>query len=184
MTEKEHEFKMMLTKDEYHFLLRFFNKMMVQSGLQTNYYYDTRNEDMRKKNVTVRVREKNNRLIGTIKRHLDTQGYSIEERFCVDTIPRVIMLDDTPLWLQGSLRTERKIFKVCDGITMMLDLNRYFDVVDYELEIEYSEVFRKQAEGIMILIRGILERKSKQQSLSKSERFFGFLSDLGGENFA
>ena len=49
MTEKEHEFKMMLTKDEHHFLLRFFDKLMVESGLQTNYYYDTRDEVMRKR---------------------------------------------------------------------------------------------------------------------------------------
>ena len=37
MTEKEHEFKMMLNKDKHHFLLRFFDKLMVESGLQTNY---------------------------------------------------------------------------------------------------------------------------------------------------
>ena len=34
--EKEHELKMMLTKDEHHFLLHFFDKLMVESGLQTN----------------------------------------------------------------------------------------------------------------------------------------------------
>ena len=152
MTEKEHELKMILTKDEYHFLLLFFDKLMVESGLQTNYYYDSRDEAMRKRNVTVRVREKNRKLIGTIKRHLKTDNSSIEEHFRVDTIPRVIMWDGMPLWLQGSLMTERKIFKVCDGITIMLDLNQYLDVVDYELEIEYSDSFRKQAEGILMLI--------------------------------
>ncbi len=81
MTEKEHELKMMLTKDEHHFLLRFFDKLMVESGLQTNYYYDTRDGAMRKRNVTIRVRQKNNKLIGTVKRHLGGGNCSMEEHF-------------------------------------------------------------------------------------------------------
>lgn len=172
MTEKEHEFKMILTKDEHRFLLRFFDKLMVESGLQTNYYYDTRDEVMRKRNVTVRVRQKNNKLIGTVKRHLDTDNCSIEEHFQVDTLPRVIMWGGMPLWLKGSLKTERKVFKVCDGITMMLDLNQYLDAVDYELEIEYSEPLRKQAEGILMLIGSMVGKSYHFDTMSKSERFF------------
>ena len=172
MTEKEHELKMMLTKDEHHFLLHFFDKLMVESGLQTNYYYDTRDEVMRKRNVTVRVRQKNNKLIGTVKRHLDTDNCSIEERFGVDTLPRVIMWDGMPLWLKGSLQTERKIFQVCDGIILMLDLNQYLGTVDYELEIEYSEALRKQAEGILMLIGSMVGNYVSNEVISKSERFF------------
>ena len=172
MTEKEHELKMMLTKDEHHFLLHFFDKLMVESGLQTNYYYDTRDEVMRKRNVTVRVRQKNNKLIGTVKRHLDTDNCSIEEHFRVDTLPRVIMWDGMPLWLKGSLQTERKIFQVCDGIILMLDLNQYLGTVDYELEIEYSEAFRKQAEGILMLIGSMVGKSISLDTMSKSERFF------------
>ena len=172
MMEQEHELKMMLTKDEHHFLLHFFDKLMVESGLQTNYYYDTRDEVMRKRNVTVRVRQKNNKLIGTVKRHLETDNCSIEEHFRVDTLPRVIMWDSMPLWLKGSLQTERKIFQVCDGIILMLDLNQYLGTVDYELEIEYSESLRKQAEGILILISGMVGNYVSNEVISKSERFF------------
>ena len=184
MMEQEHELKMMLTKDEHHFLLHFFDKLMVESGLQTNYYYDTRDEVMRKRNVTVRVRQKNNKLIGTVKRHLETDNCSIEEHFRVDTLPRVIMWDGMPLWLKGSLQTERKIFQVCDGIILMLDLNQYLGTVDYELEIEYSESLRKQAEGILILIESLLGKQMNQKSVSKSERFFQRLSILGGAIYA
>ena len=172
MTEKEHELKMMLTKDEHHFLLRFFDKLMVESGLQTNYYYDTRDEVMRKRNTTVRVRQKNNTLIGTVKRHLETDHCSMEERFQVDTLPRVIMWDGMPLWLKGSLQTERKVFEVCDGIILMLDLNQYLGTVDYELEIEYSEALRKQAEGILMLIGSMVGKSIHLDTVSKSERFF------------
>ena len=184
MTEKEHELKMMLTKDEHHFLLRLFDKLMVESGLQTNYYYDTWDEVMRKRNVTVRVRQKNNKLNGTVKRHFATDHCSMEEHFEVDTLPRMIMWDGMPLCLKGSLQTERKVFEVCDGIILMLDLNQYFDSVDYELEIEYSESLRKQAEGILMLIGSLLGKQMKQKSVSKSERFFQRLSILGGMIYA
>ena len=184
MIEKEHELKMMLTKDEHHFLLHFFDKLMVESGLQTNYYYDTRDEVMRKRNVTVRVRQKNNKLIGTVKRHLDTDNCSMEEHFRVDTLPRVIMWDGMPLWLKGSLQTERKIFQVCDGIVLMLDLNQYLGTVDYELEIEYSQALHKQAEGILMLTESLLKKQMKQKSVSKSERFFRRSCSLGGGYYA
>ena len=65
MTEKEYELKMLLTNREYRFLLDMFNLLTVETDLQTNYYYDTRDETMRKKNVTVRVREKNGK--GTLE---------------------------------------------------------------------------------------------------------------------
>ena len=183
MTEKEHELKIMLTQDEHHLLSRLLDKLMVESGLQTNYYYDTRDEVMRKRNMTVRVRQKNNKLIGTVKRHLDRDNCSTEEHFQVDTLPRVIMWDGVPLWLKGSLQTERKVFKVCDGIILMLDLNQYLGAFDYELEIEYSEALRKQAEGILMLIQNLLETKSEQNSASKSERFFRRLSVVGGVTY-
>lgn len=172
MTEKEHEFKIMLTKDEHYFLLRFFNKLMVESGVQTNYYYDTQDEVMRKRNVTVRVRQKNNKLIGTVKRHLETDNCSIEEHFRLDTLPLVIMWDGMPLWLKGSLMTERKVYRICDGITLMLDMNQYLDAVDYELEIEFSESLRKEAEGILMLIDRLSGKSSHCDISSKSERFF------------
>ena len=132
---------------------------------------------MRKRNVTVRVRQKNNKLIGTVKRHLDRDNCSTEEHFRVDTLPRVIMWDGVPLWLKGSLQTERKVFKGCDGIILMLDLNRYLGAFDYELEIEYSESLRKQAEGILMLIGSMVGKLVSNEVISKSERFFiGFNS--------
>ena len=183
MTEKEYELKMLLTNREYRFLLDMFNLLTVETDLQTNYYYDTLDEIMRKKNVTIRVREKNGKLLGTVKRHL-VNGDSLEEHFHVDTLPQVIMLEGTPVWLKGSLVTERKTLRVSDGITLMLDLNQYLNTVDYELEIEYSEQLRDQAEGILMLIRCLLARTQQKGAISKSERFFQRLSNRGGSNYA
>lgn len=184
MSEKEHEFKVLLSKDEYHILLRFLDKLMVEYGWQTNYYYDTRDEVMRKRNVTVRIRQKNNKLIGTVKKHLETDNLSTEEHFCVDTLPRVLMWEGRPLWMKGTLTTERRVFKVCDGITLMLDMNQYLDTIDYELEVEFEEQCRNQAEWIMMIISGCLERQMKQMSVSKSERFFRRMSEIGRAKYA
>ena len=183
MTEKGHELKMILTKDEHHFLLHFLDELMVEPGLQTNYYYDARDEVMRKRNVTVRVRQKNNKLIGTVKKHLETDNCGMEKHFQVDTLPCMIMWDGIMLWLKGSLQTERKIFKVCDGIILILDMNQYLGIVDYELEIEYSEALRKQAEGLLMLIEVLLKKQMKEQSVSRSERFFRQLSIHGGASY-
>ena len=177
MTEKEYELKMLLTNREYRFLLDMFNLLTVETDLQTNYYYDTRDETMRKKNVTIRVREKNGKLLGTVKRHL-VNGDSLEEHFHVDTLPQVIMLEGTPVWLKGSLVTERKTLRVSDGITLMLDLNQYLDTVDYELEIEYLEHLRDQAEGVLMFIRRMIRKEIHLETISKSERFFQRLNSF------
>ena len=180
MKTKEYEKKMMLTEREYRFLIRLFENSIVEKNTQINYYYDTRNETMRKMNITVRIREKNGKLLGTVKDHGAGQHCSTEECFRVDTLPRVIMLEGLPLWLKGTLKTERSVFRICDGILLMLDLNTYLDVVDYELEIEYSESFCKQTEGILMLIANLLGQSVINNVISKSERFFRRFVTIGG----
>ncbi len=172
MTVQEYEFKLMLTNDEYDFLSRFFDAIRTGTVLQTNYYYDTRDEVMRKKNTTVRIRQRGTELIGTIKKHLDEVGQSTEKQFHVDTIPHVMMIHGVPVWLKGNVMTDRKAFKVCEGIMVMLDLNRYLDTVDYELEIEFDERLRQQAEGVLLLICSMIEKSVRLNTFSKSERFF------------
>ena len=76
------------------------------------------------------------------------------------------------LTVRTALQTERKVFKVCEGIVLMLDLNQYLGTVDYELEIEYSETLRKQAEGILMLIGSMVGNYVSNEVISKSERFF------------
>ena len=183
MTEKEHEFKMLLTNREYQFLLQLFDHLMTESEAQTNYYYDTRDEAMRKNNVTVRVREKNRRLTGTIKQHLETGHCSLEKHFHVDTIPQVIILDSMPVFLKGSLKTDRKVAQVGEGITLTLDQNHNLDTVDYELEHEYTLPFYKQAQGVLMLINSLLQNQEKREVVSKSERFFRRLHLNGGVSY-
>ena len=115
MTEKEHEFKMILNEDEHHFLLRFFCKLMVESGLQTNYYYDTQDEVIRKRNTTVRVRLKNGRLIGVVKRLPDTVDYEFEIEYSKPLrkwAEGILMLIGSIMHLDTMSKTERFFQKV------------------------------------------------------------------------
>ena len=176
MIKQEHELKTLILAEDFHLLKKFLSVFMVRTDLQTNYYYDTREEIMRMANTTIRVRQKGNRLNGTIKRHL-ADGCSIEEHFHVDMLPRVMMIDSIPVWLKGSLTTERTIYKFCDGIEMMLDLNKYLGVVDYELEIEFREDLRKQAEWLLSSIKTLLQNDVKDTVACKSERFFQRLKE-------
>ena len=88
------------------------------------------------------------------------------------------MLDHYPVWIRGALHTRRTVFRVCEGITMMLDKNTYLDVIDYELEVEFSLPYRKQAEGVVQLVLSLLHRARVIQPVSKSERFFRRMDEL------
>ena len=176
--EKENEFKLMLVENEYNYLMSIFRSIVVKSGLQTNYYYDTMDGLLRKENVTVRVRQTADKLEGTVKRHLSAMGDSTEDHFPVSKVPQAIMLDHYPVWIRGALHTRRTVFRVCEGITMMLDKNTYLDVIDYELEVEFSLPYRKQAEGVVQLVLSLLHRARVIQPVSKSERFFRRMDEL------
>ena len=170
--QEENELKLMLSDKEYDMLMQSLLPIMTKRLQQTNYYYDTKNELMRKDNVTVRIRQKGAKLNGTIKRHLDTSGYSTEEHFSVDRLPVAIVLDGVSVWLRGALVTNRAVFRICEGIMLMLDFNSYLDIMDYELEVEFTDDLRSQAEGILTFIRSLLHHEHITESITKSERFF------------
>ena len=54
----ERELKLLLTHYEYRYLLQLFEGLCDKRVVQTNYYYDTKTQAIRKANTTVRVREK------------------------------------------------------------------------------------------------------------------------------
>lgn len=183
MIEKEHELKMLISLDDFRRLKSFFGFLPNKTISQTNYYYDTRNGVMRRENTTVRVRKKDNRFKGTIKRHL-ANGYSTEENFNVDTLPLVIVVDNIPVWIKGSLDTERTVFTLCDGLKIMFDLNQYLDVVDCEIEIEFREDLQKQAEWLMNGINALLKNNANNDAGCKSERLLRVFENKGGGSYA
>jgi uncharacterized protein YjbK len=173
---KEYELKYMLTDDEYHMLERILDRLPSVSEIQTNYYYDTESESLRKQNVTVRVREKNNKYQGTIKRHL-ADGCSTEENFRMKALQNIMMFEGENIYMKGSLETKRTTYYLSDDVMIMLDRNEYLDNIDYELEVECPKEFMEQAKGIVFLIKELLHSERMESSIHKSERFFRRLNN-------
>lgn len=170
---KEFEKKMLLSEQEYNCFLEIFKELMSEPFEQTNYYYDTRLGTMRKQNTTVRIRKKNGCHFGTVKRHDPFNDCSTEEHFLVDNLPRMLMIGGERLFLEGWLTTKRVVVKISPDMTLMLDKNTYMGATDYELELEYGEGIKREAEGVMILLlRMINKTMPYERSMSKSDRFF------------
>lgn len=148
--EIENEFKIMLTQAEYEQILSMYEFRTI---VQTNHYYDTDGLEMSAKHTTVRVRELEGKCLLQVKLPTEVSFSRVEisaelgeipdfisaeelERFCGRKLPCVKRL--------GKLVTTRNICKF-DGGEIDLDRSEYFDVVDYELEIEFSDEAKARA---------------------------------------
>ena len=168
----EHELKCLLTEEEYGQLLALLEPLPYLREHQRNYYYDTRLGKLRRDNITMRIREKNGKLKGTIKHHLVEKHCSVEKSFRVDSIPDILAYEEDLVYLFGDLMTCRTTFFLSDNVKIMLDRNEYQHCVDYELELEYPAEFFEGAEGIMFFLKKIIQIDRRDAPSSKSERFF------------
>ncbi|NLL72271.1 MAG: CYTH domain-containing protein [Clostridiales bacterium] len=179
--ELEKELKVLLNKEEYNSLLKQFDWDEVRS--QTNYYYTDDKDLIKNKGITVRIRECNNIIALQVKVPLHEEGaFHMKKEFetYIKDVPKVIegsiisnlcSIDLPNVTLAGSLVTKRHICKLVDGIEICLDKSKYFDIEDYELEIEYEE-------NIDPLIFDILNKnkiKYHNNVEGKSRRFFNYL---------
>lgn len=135
----EYEVKLMLSKEEYDFIMDVYDSE-ADSIRQVNYYYDTDGLDMNKKGITCRIRQIGDYLCATMKDHTDGAGGRSEEMsFAVYRVSEVMDFFGFHLRQQGSLVTERTNLKIKADVLATLDKNTYLGTEDYELEIEYQE---------------------------------------------
>lgn len=185
MTELEK--KLLLTKDEYDYLMERFGyesslntKPMVS---QTNYYFDTDDLSMNRKNITCRIRLKDGKYKGTMKQHSLDSDQSTETDIKVRNGLDDNEFIDMGLKLQGALITDRFVILKDANCEVVLDKNEYLGHTDYELEIEYVPKYEKDAQAIYRVMLDILIRRkcflaykeSYEQTPSvpsKSNRFF------------
>lgn len=181
----EFELKRMLTKEEYEMLLIWYGPRLKRL-LQVNYYYDTEKLDFHRQGITIRIRQKNDLLKGTVKRH-SVRGNpyrSSEERFFVLRLPRSMKYEKADLSLFGQLVTERLSVSFESGLKLMLDKNYYLGRLDYELEVEFPENGDGEAAAFMENIARSLRRGGFQQKRTlppcagKAQRFFTALEEL------
>lgn len=188
--EIEFEKKILLTKKEYEHLLSLKKNMPPISFCQVNYYYDTDDFEMNRQGITCRIRKKDNQYNATIKKHyLEKHERSSEISKAVnDHLDSSVFAVVSPdIKLQGELVTSRTILYDHDGVEVMLDMNEYLGVTDYELEIEYLSESKDLAKRVLHNLEKTFDAEGgmKHQdtffnravvSKSKAERFFARLT--------
>ncbi len=158
---EEKEYKVMLSLEEYNDIL---NQFDWESYIrQCNYYYDSKTFWAETYGYTIRIREINGSITLQIKSpNTSRKAYKsrTEHETAINHIPEYLYTaglqpikdkSNRPerLDLLGCLETERYIKHLSDDIVVFLDRNKYYDVVDYEIEVEFSND-NKPAEGLLL----------------------------------
>jgi len=185
--EIEIEYKVLLTKNEYDQLTNDF-PFPKRSTLQTNYYFETNNHDLKKHRSALRIREKANKYILTLKQPYKNAILETHDPLSFDAFlrwkngmpthaPHVeqqltkMDIQINELIYFGSLQTKRKTF-TSKNIIYVLDESHYNGKMDYELEIEAPS----HEIGNTIFLE-ILQRYNitPKKPITKIERFFNTL---------
>lgn len=182
----EIEAKVLLNEEDYNKLKKTFKygKKLVQ----TNYYLDTENRDLKQNNIALRIRhlndeftitmktpmsegllEKNEKIDGSLALEL-IGGGKFPECDIADFL-ELLEIDVNKLIVLTKLVTER-IEVELDSSTISLDKNTYSNTVDYELEVEDSSMAKARQVTEELLesqnIKFEFNTKSKQaRALSK-----------------
>lgn len=187
----EAEFKCLVNKSIYDKIL---NTIMHNDSydntktLQINYYYDTENFDLYKKNITCRVRQKESNLKLQFKTSIyneDVLRVKNESSFFINELPSSIILDNffsvinfeinSNANMYGQLVTERNTCVISNKLKIDLDKNIYLGVVDYELEIELLDDNKSEASKLLKEIMGDYPIELKG---GKNSRLFMRLNEL------
>ena len=189
MTELEK--KLLLTKDEYDYLMEHLGYesplVLKPIATQINYYFDTDDFSMNRQNTTCRIRLKDGKYKATIKKHASGGDQSTETEMEIYDGLESNAFTDMGLKLQGELITKRCVIFKDANCEAVLDKNEYLGQTDYELEIEYTSEHEKDAMAILNIFRDILTRRKcfllyKEAATelpkvpSKSNRFFEKIS--------
>lgn len=145
----ENEFKIMLDRGQYekiHALFAWDAEMK-----QVNSYYDSPGLECSSRHITVRVRsisgenflqmklpaeQSGNGAVSRIE--LEQKVSGLPQKLEPETLKSLSGADLPELTLLGTLSTFRSVKKF-PGAEIDLDRSEYFDVIDYELEVEYTD---------------------------------------------
>lgn len=181
--EKEIEYKFLVSEEEFSQFLVHFDTQGNNAvrKIQINYYYDTDDNMLNKKDVTVRVRQEQDKLKCQIKKHTNTSMalfFSDEYCGCLERLPKVLRVEGIheELLLKGSLVTERREIKFGVCGKLCFDISMYLGMIDYEIEVEYTERDKQSGEAIAAII-GL----NTKASAMKSHRFFKQLEEISNE---
>ncbi|WP_410501570.1 CYTH domain-containing protein [Exiguobacterium acetylicum] len=183
--ELEIEFKNLLSEQEYLSLFTHYASTK-QPIWQANDYFDTPDFELRKKGSALRIREKKQGLVLTLKQpyeeglletHVTLSANEAEDLFKYGLIHSDEMNHQLKSFdLQGSLEhlgrleTERIETVLPEGL-LVLDKSRYLGYTDYELEFEVSNFEQGQKDFEQLLSEhDIPQRETKNKIVRFMER--------------
>lgn len=156
--ELEIEFKNLLTKEEYALLLNGFEIPDEAFFIQENYYFDTKNFQLKNHQSALRIRLKTAEAEMTLKtpqeshlletsqsltldraKTLINNGSFIPKGEISDYLEQIGLNAGVPVHFMTKLKTKRVEKSVGNDIIVVLDQSWYADKVDYELEIEAQD---------------------------------------------
>ena len=157
----EIEGKILVTETEFESLLKYFKRTDEDKIVQINHYIDSQDQQLRKLGFALRIREKINRYVLTLKTPLSEgllekdqdiskevyKSFKYENKFPDGSIKNFLLmlgLNVDSLSIVTSLKTERYDIDYNGGL-LSLDKNTYNNIVDYEVELEETSFERAKA---------------------------------------
>lgn len=146
----EKELKIMLSKFQYYELLKYFD--VGTQKIQKNYYFDDEFYSLFKKDITCRIRKREENLFLQVKypskieeTYVQKKEYTVK----IHSFPRVLeqaFLASKGIFFNiqdrlniiGVLETLRYEKEIDKYTKIVLDKNVYLGMIDYELEIEFQ----------------------------------------------
>ncbi|MDF9825318.1 uncharacterized protein YjbK [Breznakia sp. PF5-3] len=171
----EKEYKILVTKEQFYKLLSYYPK--IKFITQINTYYDNEHFDIIKHHGAMRIREKENHYLFTLKKFNNNTLFEYEcEVFKNDaavftsaTIKET--LDNFqiygPFQMLAHLKTDRAVFE-SDDYELCFDINEYNGMVDYEIEYEYKRE-HNGLENFQNILQ-LIHLTYKENSISKIHR--------------
>lgn len=182
-TNIEIEAKVLITKEEYLRVIKFYKKENGTRIDQTNYYIDTDDLFLKKFGIGLRIREKGYFTLNlkapmaegllekkesiTKEQYEDFKNKGIFPIGDIKSFLLMLDVDVTKLKIQTSLFTERiEIDNYASGEIFSIDKNKYNGIEDYELEMEGNSIDRARnalkEKCVELNIPYIENQKSKQ----------------------
>lgn len=181
-TNIEIEAKALIKEEDYNKLIKEFENENAFFFDQTNYYVETKNFDLKKLGVGLRVRSINDKFVLTLKAPMSEGLLEKEENISEDQFimfekknifPEcslkdfIIMLgfDIKKLKIMAKLRTHRTQLELDEGKHILcIDRNDYNNLVDFELELEGNSLGKAKTRLEQFCIEHEIEYKDNPRS--------------------
>ncbi|OXS77108.1 CYTH domain-containing protein [Lysinibacillus sp. KCTC 33748] len=180
----EIEFKNLLTKEQYEYLLQEFNISENAIHRQTNHYFDTPSQAIRKRQSGLRIRQIDKYFECTLKEknaehaHLETtdeltaeqaEKMLANEDFYAQEVAKRLALFNIPLEkleVFGSLTTDRVEIPYKDGL-LVFDHSFYLQCDDYEVEYESKDAIKGNATFDEFLQQYGIEKRATDKKIAR-----------------